>query len=286
MNYRHAFHAGNYGDVFKHALLVLLLRALQRKEKGFLYLDTHAGRGAYPLPGAPGPGGRAPEWPEGIGRLWTARGLPGPLADYVALVRAFNERAGAGGDRLRHYPGSPWLAALVRRPQDRLAFRERQPVEARVLRRAFARERRVTVECGDGYAAPKALLPPLERRALVLIDPPFEAADEFDAVLGALREGLERLPTGVFAVWYPVTERTRVARFFAGLHELRPPPALVAELAVTAAPEVRMKACGLLVLNPPWRFADELRPLLPVLAATLGVDAGAAARCEWLVPET
>lgn len=288
MNYRHAYHAGNYGDVFKHSVLVLLLRALQRKEKGFLYLDTHAGRGAYDLRVAPAPArtGREPEWPEGIGRLWAATGLPRALADYVALVRAFNERGGAGDAGLRFYPGSPWLAALARRPQDRLVLWERQPAEVRALRRQFARARRVAVECGDGYTAPRAVLPPPERRALVLLDPPFESPDEFGAILRALREGLQRFPSGVYAVWYPVTERARVAAFQAALRALRPPPTLGVELAVTADPRVRMKGCGLLIINPPWRLADELQPLLPALAQRLGVDSGAAARCTWLVPET
>ena len=288
MNYRHAFHAGNYGDVFKHSLLVLLLRALQRKETGFLYLDTHAGRGVYDLsvPPAPARGSRPPEWPQGIGRLWEAGDLPPPLADYVALVRAFNERAGAGQGRLRFYPGSPWFAALAQRPQDRLAFWERQPAEARALRKQFVRRRRVAVECGDGYGALRAALPPPERRALVLMDPPFEDQGEFDAILGALQEGLQRFPSGVYAVWYPVTERARAEAFLAALRTMAPPPTLGVELAVSADPQVRMKGCGLLVINPPWRFADELQPLLPVLAGRLGIDAGAAARCAWLVPET
>jgi 23S rRNA (adenine2030-N6)-methyltransferase len=285
MNYRHSFHAGNYGDVFKHTLLVVLLRALQRKDKGFLYLDTHAGRGAYDLRAAPGRTDRPPEWPQGIGRLWNAADLPPPLADYVALVRQFNERAGAGRGQLRFYPGSPWLASLVRRPQDRLALWERQPDEAGALRMEFARRRRVAVEWGDGYGALRAALPPPERRALVLIDPPFEDKDEFDTIFSALREGLRRFPSGVYAVWYPVTERTRADAFHAALRALAPPPTLWAELAVTTDPRVRMKACGLLVLNPPWRLADDLAPLLPVLADRLGLDGGAAARCGWLVPE-
>lgn len=287
MNYRHAFHAGNYGDVLKHTLLVMLWRALQRKEKGVLYLDTHAGRGAYDLRAAPAPGraGRPPEWPEGVGRLWRAGGLPPPLADYVELVRAFNERAGAARGELRFYPGSPWLAVLARRPQDRLVFRERRADEARALRDDLARMRRVAVECGDGYAALRAALPPPERRALVLIDPPFEATDEFDAILGALREGLARFPSGVYAVWYPVTERARTDGFQRALRALAPPPTFWAELAVTADPQVRMKGCGLLVINPPWRFGGTVQALLPVLAERLRVDAGAAARCGWLVPE-
>jgi len=287
MKYRHAYHAGNYADVFKHTLLVQLLRALQQKEQGFLYLDTHAGRGVYDLAAAPAPAGRsrAPEWPEGIGRLWDAAGLPPPLADYVALVRAGNEQAGSARGRLRFYPGSPWFAARVRRPQDRLALWERQPEEAKALQAEFARRRRMAVACGDGYGALRAHLPPPERRALVLIDPPFEEKGEFTAVLGALREGLRRFPTGVYAVWYPITERTQADDFHAAWRALAPPPTLWTELAVTANPRVRMKGCGLLIINPPWRFADELQPLLPVLAGKLGLDAGATARCGWLVPE-
>ena len=174
----------------------------------------------------------------------------------------------------------------MRRPQDRLAFWERQPDEAGALRTEFARRRRVAVECGDGYRALRAALPPPERRALVLIDPPFEDPGEFDAILGALREGLQRFPSGIYVVWYPVTERARADAFHAALRALAPPPTLAVELAVTADPQVRMKGCGLLVINPPWRFADELQPLLPVLAGRLAIDAGAAARCAWLVPET
>ena len=288
MNYRHAFHAGNYADVFKHVWLVQLLRALQRKETGFLYLDTHAGRGAYDLGVAPSAtrATRAPEWPEGIGRLWNSTGMPPAVADYVALVRQFNERAGGAPDRLGWYPGSPWLAALARRPQDRLALWERQPDEAAALRAGFARQRRVAVEAGDGYGAVRAALPPVERRALVLIDPPFEDQDEFDAILATLREGLRRFRDGVYAVWYPVTERARADAFLAKLKALRPPPTLWAELAVTADTQVRMKGCGLVVLNPPWRLFDDLAPLLPALAKRLSLDRGAAARCGWLVPES
>ncbi|OHE78313.1 MAG: hypothetical protein A3G75_05155 [Verrucomicrobia bacterium RIFCSPLOWO2_12_FULL_64_8] len=286
MNYRHAFHAGNFADVFKHALLLRLLRAMQRKEKGFLFLDTHAGRGGYDLH-APPPRGRAdrpPEWPQGIGRLWTAPDLPPLLAEYVELVRKFNQLAGATGNRLRFYPGSPWLALLVRRPQDRLGFWEKQPAEAEMLHRDFARRRRVSVECGDGYQAPKATLPPPERRALVFIDPPFENQKEFVAVAGALREVLRRLPEAVCAVWYPVTERAEVTKFHHAVRELAV-PSLFAEMEVTADPQVRLKGCGLVVLNPPWKIADEIRPVLPVLVEKLRVDAGATSRLYWLVKE-
>lgn len=288
MNYRHSFHAGNFGDVFKHALLVNLLRELQRKEKGFLYLDTHAGRGAYDLsvPATASGQRRMPEWPQGIGRLWTAAALPAPLADYVELVRSFNERAGSAPGELRFYPGSPWLAALVRRPQDRLALWEQQAGEVRALRTEFARRARVAVQWGDGYRALRAALPPAERRALVLLDPPFEDKGEFSAILTALREGLERFPSGVYAVWYPLTERGRAEEFRTAARTLNLPATLWAELAVTANPQIRTKGCGLLVINPPWRFSDQLQVLLPALAGLLGIDAGAATRWEWLVPGT
>jgi 23S rRNA (adenine2030-N6)-methyltransferase len=289
MNYKHAFHAGNYADVFKHALLLQLLRALQRKEKGFLYLDTHAGRGAYDLLSAPASAAsgedRRPEWPEGIGRLWQATNLPRMLEEYVALVRDFDRRMGAAGVKPRFYPGSPWIAALVRRPQDRLAFWERQPGEAGALRDEFAHRRRTGVECGDGYGALRAALPPPERRALVLIDPPFEDPGEFDAILAGLREGLRRFPGGVYAVWHPVTERARAETFRAAVKALTQQPTVWAELAVTADPQVGMKGCGLLVINPPWGFADQLKSLLPVLADILGIAAGATSRWAWLVPE-
>jgi 23S rRNA (adenine2030-N6)-methyltransferase len=285
MNYRHAFHAGNYADVFKHVLLLRLLRALQRKEKGFLYIETHAGRGVYDLAPA-GPGGeRAPEWPAGVGRLWEAPRLPPALGDYMELVREFNGRRGGAGPGLRFYPGSPLIAALVRRPQDRLALWERQAGEARILRAEFARRRGTAVECGDGYGALRAALPPLERRALAFIDPPFEDQGEFEAILTALGEGLRRFPSGVFAIWYPVTGRAQAKAFHRALSARWRQPTLEAELAVTADPRVRMKGCGLLVINPPWGFADELQTLLPALAGHLGADAGASSRWAWLVPE-
>lgn len=289
MNYRHAFHAGNFADVFKHALLVRLFRAMQRKESGFLFLDTHAGRGACDLlapPPSPSrrPPERLPEWPQGIGRLWAASGLPAPLAEYAGLVRAFNEQAGASGGKLRFYPGSPWIAVLARRAQDRLVFWEKEPIEAEALRADFGRRRRVSVECGDGYRAPKAALPPPERRALVFIDPPFEDQNEFESVLGALRETLRRLPDAVCAAWYPLTERAGPAAFHRAVRGLAA-PSLFAELKVTSDPGVSLRGCGLLVVNPPWRFAGEIRPLLPALVNKLRIDTSAAFRLKWLAAE-
>lgn len=288
MNYRHHFHAGNFADVMKHVLLLRLVAALQKKEKGFLYLDTHAGRGSYDLTlAATGDSlARTPEWPAGIGRLEGRADLPPAVASYIEAVRAFDRRRGNVGDAVRFYPGSPWFARQAMRPVDRLALFEKHPTESAALREEFGGEPRIGVSESDGYGALRAMLPPPERRALVLIDPPFEAQDEFVQIVAALDEGLRRLPGGVFVVWYPLTERARVDRFFASVRELRPPPALIAELTIAGeASPLKMKGCGLLVLNPPWQFDREADGVLEFLASALAQAPGGAGRVEWLVPE-
>jgi 23S rRNA (adenine2030-N6)-methyltransferase len=290
MNYRHHFHAGNYADVFKHALLLQLVAALQRKEKGFLYLDTHAGRGGYDLGTTTHLSDgreRAPEWPAGIGRLWDVDGLPAALARYVEEVRLFNGRYGETGGELRHYPGSPWIAHRTLRPQDRAVLCELREDDGEALEILFGRAERVQVRAMDGYVAIKALLPPPEKRALVLIDPPFESQTEFADIALALGEGLRRLPGGTFAVWYPITERARSDRFITELAgSAGVPPTLCVEMQIAGeAAQVRMKGCGLLVLNPPWKIDEEFRAVLPALVERLGLDAGAGWRLSWAVPE-
>jgi 23S rRNA (adenine2030-N6)-methyltransferase len=285
VNYRHHFHAGNFADVMKHALLVALARALQRKPGGFLFVDTHAGRGSYLLALGKKGGGvaRLPEYPDGIGRLWQRSDLPDPLADYLALVRGFDRRA-----RLpptpRFYPGSPCLMQMLARPQDRLALFERQPEEASILRKNLGAERRARVQVGDGYASVRALLPPPEKRALVLIDPPFEDEEEGGQIVAALGEGLRRFPSGVYAVWYPLTGRVRAASLLEGLRGLPKTPTLVADIIVEPnAP--RMNGCGLAILNPPWEFEREARSILRHLTDILARAPDASSSVRWLVPE-
>ena len=290
MNYRHHFHAGNFADVFKHVLLMQLVHGMQRKEKGFLYLDTHAGRGGYDL-SMPSilPDGRSrePEFPAGIGRLWEApAGLPPILAEYLGLVRRFNERQGATATELKFYPGSPWVAKYLLRPQDRMALFELRADDAEALDFEFARELKVTVQAIDGYTGLKAVLPPPEKRALVLIDPPFESRAEFLDIVQGLRDLLKRLPSAVCAVWYPVTERVRVEEFYRSFLDLAPPPTFFAEIAIAGNDSLlRMKGCGLLILNPPWQIDREIRAILPVLAEGLKADYGAGSSSGWLVPE-
>ncbi|MBI5381292.1 MAG: 23S rRNA (adenine(2030)-N(6))-methyltransferase RlmJ [Opitutae bacterium] len=294
MNYRHHFHAGNFADVLKHALLVQLVRGLQRKDKGFLYLDTHAGRGAYDLAAAAFGDTltRRPEWPEGIGRLWSLPDLPPALTEYVDMVRAFDRTLGPAGTESvtsiapQFYPGSPNLVRALARPQDRLALCEKHPEECAALRTELGGAARTGIHEMDGYAALRSMLPPPEKRALVLIDPAFEAQDEFAQIAGGLREALRRFSSGVYAIWYPLTERARVDAFFDELRILSLPPTLVVELSIAGEnSSLKLKGCGLVVLNPPWQFDGATQAWLPVLARALAQDAGGGVSQRWLVPE-
>ena len=289
MNYRHLYHAGNFADVFKHVLLLQLVRAMQRKEKGFLYLDTHAGRGDYDLSATttlPDGRERPPEWTAGIGRIWAEGNPPSLLADYLAAVRACNARHGASESALHYYPGSPWIAQTQLRMQDRAALCELREDDAEALAQDFCNHPNVSVQPMDGYTALRAMLPPREKRALVLIDPPFESPTEFADILSGLRGALRRFPSGVYALWYPLTDRARSDWFQQDLLALGLPPTLVAELQIASdSSVVRMKGCGLLVLNPPWQIEAEVRAVLPALVERMKLDDGASVRVHWLVPE-
>jgi 23S rRNA (adenine2030-N6)-methyltransferase len=254
MNYRHAFHAGNFADCVKHALLVWLVRAMQRKEAGLFILDTHAGIGAYDLTSEAAT--RTGEWRDGIGRLVDAP--PGALADYVGLVKASDS-----------YPGSPALVRALLRPQDRLVCCELHREDVATLRRRFARDRQVEVHHRDGWEALGALLPPRERRGLILIDPPYEAEDELAKVMDGLRTGLKRFGTGVFVVWYPIKHRAPLRSFEAALRGLR--DVVTAELWLRPPLDpARLNGCGLAVVNPPFGFEAAAEPILAALADRLG----------------
>ncbi len=294
VNYRHQFHAGNFADVAKHTLFLQLLQAMQRKEKGFLCLDTHAGRGGYALaPDAPANSGtRTPEHRDGIGRLLAlpsenSAAFPPALRDYLELVRRFN--AGAVGGKISSapqlYPGSPQIARMLLRSQDRLALCEKHPEEHTALRENFLRAKRVTIQCLDGYTGIRALLPPPEKRALVLIDPPFESQDEFAQIHAALQEGLRRMPGATFAVWYPMTDRVAAEAFFARIENTDFPPTLAAEISVAGDDATSLRGSGLAVVNPPWQIAEEMRAVLEALVPLLAQGPDAAAGVRWIVPE-
>lgn len=267
MNYRHGFHAGNFADVLKHLVLCELLRLLTAKDKKLFVLDTHAGTGGYDLGGSLA--GRTGEAEGGILRLWDAprQGMPEVVARYLAAVAAYDRKFGGGRQRPVHYPGSPRLIRAGLRPGDRFVACELHPQDVLALKREFAGDRAIEVREEDGYHAVRACLPPVERRGLVLIDPPFETTDEFERLQRALRHGLRRFATGCYAIWYPVKDEPAVARFLATLSGLK---ALSIELRVTGMAPGKLAACGVAVINPPWKFEEAMRQAMPWLADMLG----------------
>ena len=269
MNYRHAFHAGNFGDCTKHAVLVWLLRALARKPAGFCVLDTHAGRGRYSL--YHGPAARTGEARTGILRI---RDDPAPeLADYLAVVRACGL-----------YPGSPAIAEHLLRPVDRLVCCELHPEDFAALKRNFSTL--AELHHRDAYEALGALLPPRERRGLVLIDPPYEAADELARLADGLRRGHARFPEGVFAAWYPIKHRAPIRAFHADMAASNIRDIVAAELWLRDPLDpTRLNGCGMLVINPPYRFEQEIPPLLAALLAGFAGEDGAGASVTRIAPE-
>ena len=275
MNYRHAFHAGNFGDCMKHAVLVWLVRAMQRKPAPLLALDTHAGAGRYDL--MAGPADRTGEWRDGILRLMD--GTPEPLREYVDLVRALGQ-----------YPGSPALIRAMLRPDDRLTCCELHPEDHAALRRLFARDPLVAVHRRDGYQALAALLPPPRggpRRALVLLDPPYERPDEFACLLDGLRTAAERFAPGVHAAWYPIKGRAAVRDLHDGIRDAGLRDVVAAELWLREPVDAaRLNGCGLVVRNPPFGFEQAAPALMNALLSRLGTgEAGEGARVIRLADE-
>jgi 23S rRNA (adenine2030-N6)-methyltransferase len=270
VNYRHAYHAGNFADCYKHALLVLLLRGMRRKEKPFLVLDTHAGSGRYDLAG--GPAEKTGEWRDGIDKLLEAR--PPALADYLALIES-----------LGLYPGSPLIELALLRASDRLIACELHPEDAATLKAGLAGARNAAVHQRDGYAALRAFLPPAEKRGLILIDPPFEQPDEFAVLTKNLGAAYDKFKSGCYAVWYPVKHRAPVRNFFETL-KLTPIRDVIAVEFCLREPvnPARLNGCGLLIINRPYGFETQAGPILREFKNTLG-EAGASVGIERLIDE-
>lgn len=280
MNYRHAFHAGNFADVHKHVVLLALIERLLRKPKPLLYLDTHAGRGWYDL--RSGAATRSLEWQDGIARL---AGYDASSEDLRRYLTAVGSEA-ASPEAAERYPGSPILALDRLRQGDRVVFVERQIEEARALEHSTRGRWGVSVVCGDGYAALKTYLPPRENRGLVLIDPPYESDQEFASVRQALQTGLVRWPNGVFALWYPIKASAEASRLHAALQESGLRKLLRLELTVRPADSpLGLNGSGLIIANPPWKFDEELRPALAELHRVLAPRGAGGSRVDWLVPE-
>ena len=271
LSYRHAFHAGNHADVLKHAILVHLLHYLGQKDKPLWFVDTHAGAAVYALD--EGYATQNAEFETGIGRLWRRKDLPAPVAEYMAQVRALNP-----GGALRCYPGSPQLAMQMLRKQDRLRMFELHSPESRLLQQYFRDQApRAIVQAGDGFEGLQSVLPPPSRRGLVLIDPSYEDKGDYKRVIEALREGLKRFGTGVYAVWYPQVQRHESRRFPDMLKRVQQKDWLHVTLTVRGpvAGGLGLHGSGMFILNPPWTLPKVLNQAMPYLVRVLGQDAAA-----------
>jgi 23S rRNA (adenine2030-N6)-methyltransferase len=280
MNYRHAYHAGNFADVHKHAVLARILTYLRGKPAAFRVIDTHAGAGRYDLLG-PEPS-RSGEWREGIKRVWDAppqvrsQALLAPYLDAVAAVNPEGP--------LHIYPGSPLIARHLLRPQDRLIACEFEPQSAASLLAALRPDRRVKVLPIDGWTAMRAYVPPKERRGLVLVDPPFEEAGDFMRLTAGLAAAHRKWPTGIYLLWYPIKERAAPDALARRFERLGVPKLLRSEISLgPPRAEAGLVGSGLIVVNPPFTLEQDLSTLLPTLCRVLSPQA--AYRLDWLAPE-
>ena len=275
MNYRHIYHAGNFADVLKHAVLARLVTYMKGKDKAFRVIDTHAGTGLYDLTSQEAQ--RTGEWRSGIGRLFGGD-LPAEaaalLAPYLDTVRTLNPESG-----ITRYPGSPKLARMLLRPQDRLSAIELHPADAETLRSEFAGDYQVRVIALDGWLALGAHVPPKEKRGLVLVDPPFEAEGEFERLTDGLARALRRWRGGTYCLWYPLKKDAPVAAFHRRLEALGADDMLCAELWVRPlSTDKGLNGSGLIVVNPPYTLEAELAVLLPVLEGLLATGPAAGSR--------
>jgi 23S rRNA (adenine2030-N6)-methyltransferase len=285
LSYRHAFHAGNHADVLKHTVTIQLMRYLGQKDTPYMVVDTHAGGGVYALDG--NYASKNAEYETGIAPLWDRTDLPEALADYVQLVKDLNPSG-----KMRYYPGSPYCANQVMREHDRLRLFELHTTESKILadnfrkldahaaeqgKRPTSRGKRVMIERGDGFLALKGLLPPPSRRALVLIDPPYEDKRDYQKVKEALQDALVRFPTGTYAVWYPVLQRIESKQFSDRLKRLGAKSWINVTLSISSpSPDgFGLHTSGMFILNPPWTLLATLKEVMPYLVKVLGRDSGA-----------
>jgi 23S rRNA (adenine2030-N6)-methyltransferase len=282
MNYRHAFHAGNFADVVKHTILTRILAYLMNKEAAFRVIDTHAGIGLYDLLGNEAE--RTGEWQDGIGRLIHVKLPPDAaelLAPYLDAVNARNP-----GGKLRYYPGSPFITRHMLRGQDRLMALELHPGDAWALKKNFAGDFQVRVTNLDGWAALGTHLPPKEKRGLVLVDPPFEEKGEFTRMAQSLEKAHARWPGGIYAYWYPLKDPAEVNAYIKALKASGIPKILRIELTIdTPTTPPKLHGTGMIVVNPPYVLEEEMRTVLPVLAKLLGDEGRGRWSVDWVAGE-
>jgi len=279
LSYRHAFHAGNFADVLKHSILLHTLTYMLQKDKPLRVVDTHAGAGGYKLGASQTIRNR--EYDNGIGKLWQQQDLPPLLAQYVETIKSFNPPT-----LLTNYPGSPLLIQQALRDQDRLFLHEIHSTDCRLLKDAIGKDRRVKVVEEDGLAGMQALLPPPDRRGLVLIDPSYEIKSDYHQVIKQLQQAHSRFQTGTYLIWYPVVLRQRIDEMERALKKSGIRNIQLFEFGIAPDdPEYGMSASGMIVINPPWTLWAEMQTTLPYLAAHLAEPGAGHFRQEQVVPE-
>ncbi len=288
LSYRHAFHAGNHADVLKHLTQVLILQSLLRKDKPFFYLDTHAGAGLYDLRSESAE--KTGEYIGGIVKVLNKPSPPEVVKSYLGLIREMNPQ-GFDAEKLRHYPGSPWVSQCLMRKQDRSELFELHPSDSQILRSNMREARRdvrgrINIHQENGFHQLKAALPPIEKRGLILIDPPYEVKTDYETVVKAVQQGYKRFATGIYAIWYPVVQRKRIDLLEQQLKDSGIKNVLQIEMSVRPdSEELGMTGSGMIVVNPPWQLLEDLKSALPWLLDCLGLDKGASWRINTLVDE-
>lgn len=279
LSYRHSFHAGNFADVLKHIVQVLIIESLKEKEKPFMYLDTHSGAGRYTL--VSDEANKTGEYLEGIARIFEADDVPATLAPYLNLIKSMN-----APQSLRIYPGSPLIAKLTLREDDKLVMAELHPSDQILLKKVFLHDERATIKLGNGFHLLKSHLPPLSRRGLILIDPSYELKEDYQLVVEGIKEGYKRFATGTYALWYPVVFRQNIKRMIAELKASGIKKILQIELGVKPDSDRRgMTASGMIVINPPWKLESQMKEILPWLCEKLALEHRGHHLVEWIVPE-
>ncbi|EKD77503.1 MAG: hypothetical protein ACD_42C00315G0001 [uncultured bacterium] len=267
MNYRHIYHAGNFADVIKHIVLITLLKSLQKKEVPFCLLDTHAGIGLYDLHSNESQ--KKQESQNGIGKLFFSRSeeIPEIIKNYLEIVKKYN------ADELLFYPGSPLIAENTLRENDQLILCELHPDDFQTLKTPFSKKNNIAIHHMDAYLAMKAFLPPKLKRGLVLIDPPFEKTDEFQKIIDGLKHTLKHWRSGIFMIWYPIKNTDHVKKFYDEIQNIAVSHLIIEFGLLDSVEPGKLSECGLLIINPPWKIADELKTvILPYLSDKLNAQ--------------
>jgi len=267
MNYRHIYHAGNFADVFKHCVLIMLAQSLFKKDSPILFLDTHAGVGEYDLTSEIAQKTR--EYKNGIARIYGQPNCPSVIQLYQNIVHTFNSHT----KTLRFYPGSPLILRKLMRAQDHMILTELHQEDIQTLKRYFYQDQQVAVHHTDGYQGLKAFLPPKHGRGLILIDPPFEEKNEFAQIIAGLQTALKLFPSGIYLIWYPIKDLIEVKSFYTKLKSIKCKNILTIELAIGKnILDLGLTNCGLIIINAPWKFEVDLRPVISWLGDTLAFD--------------